>query len=41
LVVGVLVGLINGIIVIRTAVPSLIVTMGTLFAVAGLMLFLF
>lgn len=37
---GVLVGLINGIIVVRTAVPSLIVTMGTLFAVAGLMLFL-
>ena len=37
---GVLVGLINGIIVVRTAVPSLIVTMGTLFAVAGMMLFL-
>jgi simple sugar transport system permease protein len=37
---GVLVGLVNGLIVVRTAVPSLIVTMGTLFAVAGLMLFL-
>jgi simple sugar transport system permease protein len=37
---GVVIGLINGVIVIRTAVPSLIVTMGTLFAVAGLMLFL-
>jgi simple sugar transport system permease protein len=37
---GVLVGLINGIIVVRTNVPSLIVTMGTLFAIAGLMLFL-
>ncbi|WGV18248.1 ABC transporter permease [Fuscovulum ytuae] len=37
---GVIVGLINGIVVVRTAVPSLIVTMGTLFAVAGLMLFL-
>lgn len=37
---AVVVGLINGIIVVRTAVPSLIVTMGTLFAVAGLMLFL-
>ena len=35
-----LVGLLNGWIVIRTAVPSLIVTMGTLFAVAGLTLFL-
>lgn len=37
---GVLVGLINGILVVRTALPSLIVTMGTLFAVAGLSLFL-
>jgi simple sugar transport system permease protein len=37
---GVLVGLVNGLVVVRTAVPSLIVTMGTLFAVAGLMLFL-
>ena len=37
---GVLIGLINGIVVVRTAVPSLIVTMGTLFAVAGLVLFL-
>ena len=37
---GVVVGLINGLIVVRTAVPSLIVTMGTLFAVAGLVLFL-
>lgn len=37
---GVVVGLINGILVIRTGVPSLIVTMGTLFAVTGLTLFL-
>lgn len=35
-----LVGWINGMLVIRTGVPSLIVTMGTLFAVAGLTLFL-
>jgi len=35
---GVLIGLVNGILVIRTAVPSLIVTLGTLFAVAGLVL---
>ena len=35
---GLVVGLINGILVIRTAVPSLIVTLGTLFAVAGLTL---
>lgn len=34
------IGLINGLIVVRTEVPSLIVTMGTLFAVAGLTLFL-
>jgi simple sugar transport system permease protein len=34
-----LVGLLNGILVVRTNVPSLIVTMGTLFAVAGLTLF--
>jgi simple sugar transport system permease protein len=33
------VGLVNGILVVRTQVPSLIVTMGTLFAVAGLTLF--
>jgi simple sugar transport system permease protein len=33
------VGIINGILVVRTAVPSLIITMGTLFAVAGLTLF--
>ncbi len=37
---GLIVGLINGIIVVRTNVPSLIVTMGTLFAVAGLVLFM-
>ena len=37
---AVVVGWINGIIVVRTAVPSLIVTMGTLFAILGLMLFL-
>lgn len=35
---GVLIGLINGIIVVRTAVPSLIVTLGTLFAVQGIVL---
>lgn len=35
---GVVVGAINGILVIRTAVPSLIVTLGTLFAVQGLTL---
>ena len=35
---GVVVGLINGILVVRTAVPSLIVTLGTLFAVQGLVL---
>ena len=35
---GALVGFINGILVIRTAVPSFIVTLGTLFAVAGLTL---
>jgi simple sugar transport system permease protein len=33
------VGLVNGYLVVRTQVPSLIVTMGTLFAVAGLTLF--
>lgn len=38
LAIGVLVGLANGIMVVRTAVPSLIVTLGTLFAVAGLVL---
>jgi simple sugar transport system permease protein len=35
---GVVVGLVNGILVMRTAVPSLIVTLGTLFAVQGLTL---
>ncbi len=35
---GLIVGLINGIMVIRTAVPSLIVTLGTLFAVQGVVL---
>ncbi|TNC46482.1 ABC transporter permease [Rubellimicrobium rubrum] len=35
---GLLVGLINGVLVIRTGVPSLIVTLGSLFAVAGLTL---
>ncbi|SFJ77071.1 ABC transporter permease [Bradyrhizobium sp. Gha] len=35
---GLVVGLINGILVVRTAVPSLIVTLGTLFAVQGLAL---
>lgn len=36
--VGIVIGLINGILVVRTAVPSLIVTLGTLFAVQGLVL---
>lgn len=35
---GVTVGLVNGLIVIRTAVPSLIVTLGSLFAVQGMVL---
>lgn len=35
-----MVGLLNGIMVVRTNVPSLIVTLGTLFATAGLTLFL-
>lgn len=35
---GVLVGLINGYMVVRTAVPSLIITLGTLFAVQGILL---
>ncbi len=35
---GAVIGLINGILVIRTAVPSFIVTLGTLFAVAGMTL---
>lgn len=35
---GAFVGFINGMLVIRTAVPSFIVTLGTLFAVAGLVL---
>jgi simple sugar transport system permease protein len=35
---GLVIGLINGILVVRTAVPSLIVTLGTLFAVQGLAL---
>lgn len=35
---GLLVGLINGFMVIRTAVPSLIVTLGSLFAVQGIVL---
>jgi simple sugar transport system permease protein len=35
---GVLIGLMNGFLVIRTAVPSLIVTLGTLFAVQGIVL---
>ena len=38
LAIGGLVGFINGVLVIRTAVPSFIVTLGTLFAVAGLTL---
>lgn len=35
---GLLVGLVNGIMIVRTAVPSLIVTLGTLFAVQGILL---
>jgi simple sugar transport system permease protein len=35
---GVLVGLVNGYLVLRTGVPSFIVTLGTLFAVAGMLL---
>ncbi|MDC9811197.1 ABC transporter permease [Rhizobium binxianense] len=35
---GLIVGLVNGYLVVHTAVPSLIVTLGTLFAVQGLML---
>jgi simple sugar transport system permease protein len=38
LAIGAVVGFINGLLVIRTAVPSFIVTLGTLFAVAGLTL---
>ncbi len=37
---GVMIGLINGYMVVRTNVPSLIVTLGTLFFTAGLTLFL-
>ncbi|MGO7550630.1 ABC transporter permease, partial [Rhizobium leguminosarum] len=35
---GLIVGLVNGYLVLHTAVPSLIVTLGTLFSVQGLML---
>jgi simple sugar transport system permease protein len=35
---GVIVGLVNGFMVVRTAVPSLIITLGTLFAVQGILL---
>ena len=35
---GLVIGLVNGLLVVRTAVPSFIVTLGTLFAVAGLTL---
>jgi simple sugar transport system permease protein len=38
LIIGITIGLINGILVVRTAVPSFIVTLGTLFAVAGTVL---
>jgi simple sugar transport system permease protein len=38
LIMGVTIGLINGNLVVRTAVPSFIVTLGTLFAVAGTVL---
>lgn len=36
--IGIIVGMINGFLVVRTAVPSLIVTLGMLFAVQGLTL---
>jgi simple sugar transport system permease protein len=35
---GMIVGLVNGLMVVRTAVPSFIVTLGTLFAVQGILL---
>jgi simple sugar transport system permease protein len=35
---GLIVGLVNGFMVVRTAVPSLIITLGTLFAVQGMLL---
>jgi simple sugar transport system permease protein len=35
---GILVGLVNGLMVVRTNVPSLIITLGTLFAVQGILL---
>ena len=35
---GVLVGLVNGLMVVRTNVPSLIITLGSLFAVQGILL---
>ena len=38
LAVGLLVGLVNGLLVVRTGVPSLIVTIGTMFGVMGLTL---
>jgi simple sugar transport system permease protein len=38
LILGVVIGLINGYLVVRTAVPSFIVTLGTLFVVAGTVL---
>jgi simple sugar transport system permease protein len=38
LAIGLLVGLVNGVLVLRTGMPSLIVTIGTMFAVMGLTL---
>ncbi len=38
LILGIVIGLINGYLVVRTAVPSFIVTLGTLFVVAGTVL---
>ncbi len=35
---GLVVGLVNGLMIVRTDVPSLIVTLGTLFAVQGILL---
>ncbi|MGB4881157.1 MAG: ABC transporter permease [Thiolinea sp.] len=38
LAIGLLVGLVNGLLVVRTSIPSLIITIGTMFAVMGLTL---
>ena len=36
--IGVLVGLVNGLLTVRTSVPSLIITLGTLVAMQGIVL---